>query len=418
MEDREIAFKFNKNASYGFPNKWDTKYDGDLTKLKIYVNEINFFQANNFNIFSNYVLTFHNENDIQKWRSSCDMAYYQHQLNFAAWCASSGCGVSINDHLNSKSNLISSVYRFHIYYQTRKILEEMSSPYPGQTIFNATINRIDKLKFQKLCTEFNISTNSDFRFKGGRNGGLGTMYNYYPPPGGYRPVIDEGEYNPICGFNKKCQGFDWKAVNRLHIDYITQDQALEGWKQFLLEKANGFTKAGIVRIDDSVRAYVYCILGSQARTRSSILSSLESHQYFVDLLEQNIKGMFSIPESINQYQNSITQTHSRINFAVGEGLYMIPTDMVLKVGIIQNYNNNIVIANENVKLGLNENINFVSRNVEYTNEPIIRGPPGIESIVDKPPLSINNLYVSIGVSVLVLAFSYLYMKKWILKSLP
>src|SRR3984893_1954399 len=125
----------------------------DLAKLKIYVNTNEFFESRNINVFTNYVLTFYNAQLIEKWQTKCDMTFYQNQLNFAVWCASTGCGVSINDHLNSKDKLISSVFRFHIYYQVRKILEEMSCTIPGESLFNATDNRINILKFQKICNE-------------------------------------------------------------------------------------------------------------------------------------------------------------------------------------------------------------------------------------------------------------------------
>ena len=171
----DLSKAFNQ---YELPLKWDKKFDvEDISRLKIFVNDKDSFQAKNIDIFTNYVLTFFGEKLIQKWLSSCDMSFYQNQLNFAVWCASSGCGMSVNDHMNSKENLLSSVYKFHLYYQTRKILEELSCPIPGDSIFNTTDNRIDMLKYQKLCNEFGVKTNTDFRFKGGDSGGLGTMYN-------------------------------------------------------------------------------------------------------------------------------------------------------------------------------------------------------------------------------------------------
>ena len=36
------------------------------------------------------------------------------QLNFAVFCASSACGVSV-EHINAKEPMIRSVYRFHVY---------------------------------------------------------------------------------------------------------------------------------------------------------------------------------------------------------------------------------------------------------------------------------------------------------------
>ena len=43
--------------------------------------------------------------------------FYQNQINFAVWCATSGCGVSSSDHLQHKDKFIRSLYRFHVYYQ-------------------------------------------------------------------------------------------------------------------------------------------------------------------------------------------------------------------------------------------------------------------------------------------------------------
>jgi hypothetical protein len=154
----------------------------------------------------------------------------------------------------------------------------MSCPIPGDKIFKTADNNINLLRYQKLCNEFNISVNTDFRFKGGENGGLGTMYNYRTRQG----------YHALTGLSydpNKFQFIENSTNEATKIDYITQEAANEGWKQFILEKSEGFTKAGMVRIDDSIRAYVYCVLGSQAQTRSSILTSLETQQHFVDLLE-------------------------------------------------------------------------------------------------------------------------------------
>ena len=102
MEDQVSAFnhfKFNPDANYGMPTKWDKKIKVDFSKLKIFVNETDSFQANNLNIFTDYVLSFFSDESIQEWLGSCDMSFYQNQLNFAAWCASTGCGVSSKDHL-------------------------------------------------------------------------------------------------------------------------------------------------------------------------------------------------------------------------------------------------------------------------------------------------------------------------------
>ena len=43
------------------------------------------------------------------------------------------------------------------------------------------------------------------------------------------------------------------------------------WTTFVLDKSDGFTQAGVTRLNDSIRTYAWAILGSQAQTRSNIL---------------------------------------------------------------------------------------------------------------------------------------------------
>ena len=58
------------------------------------------------------------------------MDFYQNQVNLAVWLATSGCGVSWRDHLDIDRPLARSVFRFHVYYQVRRILEELQAPLP------------------------------------------------------------------------------------------------------------------------------------------------------------------------------------------------------------------------------------------------------------------------------------------------
>jgi len=67
--------------------------------------------------------------------------------------------------------------------------------------------------------------------------------------------------------------------------------------------------------------------------------------------------LFSIPESIQKYQYAITNTNVRKNNDVDIGLHMIPLNLALQVGVIQKYNNNIVIADDSREIGENKNIN-------------------------------------------------------------
>ena len=76
-------------------------------------------------------------------------------------------------------------------------------------------------------------------------------------------------------------------MNKLtKIEYIKQtfskqqstDTSIEGSPfdaigSFVLDKSSGFTQAGVPRINDSIRAYVWAILGAQSQARSLILGT-------------------------------------------------------------------------------------------------------------------------------------------------
>ena len=75
------------------------------------------------------------------------MRLWQTQLNFAIWFTLSACGVS-SVHLNyTKHPMIRAVYRFHVYYQVRRVLKILQVPLPHETIFNAADNPYTSSEF-------------------------------------------------------------------------------------------------------------------------------------------------------------------------------------------------------------------------------------------------------------------------------
>ena len=120
--------------------------------------------------------------------------------------------------------------------------------------------------------------------------------------------------------------------------------------------AQGLTRAGLACINASIEAFVYCVLGSQANTRSSILGSggraRETQKEFVNLIESAIRVQ-SIQESIVRYNNSIEETKTRLDFAVAQGAWLMPSRMIINTESIVGYNNNLREADETTNLGVN-----------------------------------------------------------------
>ena len=333
-------------------------------ELNIYVTENQSFEVKVLDPTISYGLTFTKETEVNRWLAKCDMRYYQNQVNFAVYCATTLCGLPEISSISEP--LIKSVYQFHFYYQVRKILKNLQVPLPTDNTFNASNNNINITQFTRLCNEFKISTSTDFRTKKGDNNGLGTMQfmGHFIHGNGYI------EHRNNYALPDKHYTFS-QSHYIAKIERIQQNNY--GWEYFIQAKFQKLTQPGIVRLNDSIRTYVYCILASQAETRSAIIgqfgTELDAQKQFIKLLEDSINQHADIPTSIARYQKSLSDTHKRLDYVIGPGLYIIPSDMILKVGTIENYNNNILIANENMNPGKND-IN----SEKNTPPPLMKGP--------------------------------------------
>ena len=89
------AFTFNKVAKYAaIAGPRSNLTASDLTMPTVQVTKSDTFQATFPDVFQKYVLPKVSSNQlIQAWYSN-PMQWWQNQLNFAVWCATTGCGVS------------------------------------------------------------------------------------------------------------------------------------------------------------------------------------------------------------------------------------------------------------------------------------------------------------------------------------
>ena len=141
-------------------------------------------------------------------------------------------------------------------------------------------------------------------------------------------------------------------------DYIGPD-SMTWW---ILEKSVGFTDVGLLRISESVRAYAYLILSSQASVRSGIVgntaSALTAQSAFLNNFEDIVNRKVDVREDIKRYQNILSYAWSKVDYSVGEHLYMLPSDMTFKIRLeTVGYNNKILVSNEKFTLGKNEKVN-------------------------------------------------------------
>ena len=143
-------------------------------------------------------------------------------------------------------------------------------------------------------------------------------------------------------------------------DYIGPD-SMTWW---IIEKSVGFTDVGLLRISESIRAYAYLILSSQASARSSIVgnlaSSLTAQSAFLNNFENVVNRRVDIRGDIKRYQDTLSYASSKVDYSVGEHLYMLPNDMTLKIrpGTV-GYNNKILVSDGNFSLQFSKSTNDI-----------------------------------------------------------
>ena len=81
--------------------------------------------------------------------------------------------------------------------------------------------------------------------------------------------------------------------------------------RWILEVSVGFTDIGLLKISESIRAYAYLILSSQASTRSSIVgntaSTLTAQSAFLNNFENVVNRRVDIrEEDIKRYQDTLS----------------------------------------------------------------------------------------------------------------
>ena len=143
--------------------------------------------------------------------------------------------------------------------------------------------------------------------------------------------------------------------------------------RWILEKSDGFTDVGFLKMSESVRAYAYLILSFQASARSGIVdntaSALTAPSAFLNNFESVVNRKVNIGEDIKRYQDTLSYASNKVNYSMGQNIYMLLSDMNLKImsGTV-GCNNQILVSDEKFSLGKNVKVNSL------VLEPVIPVP--------------------------------------------
>ena len=284
------------------------------------------FQIKFPNVFTNYLLGAVRVED-QKFKDwdHYKFTIWQSQLNFAVFCASSACGVSV-EHLNAKEPMIRSIYRFHVYYHIRRILKILEIPLPYENSFNQYNNPYNHEKYIHICSEYGVS-------------------------------------NDLTKWRSQKYFSTWQSraweTGKAGMSYLNENS----WSRWIIEKSDGLTTLGLKKISETVRDYAYLILTSQTSTRGQIIGhearNLDAQRVFLNTFEDVVARRVSIPEDIRRFQKTLQYARSKVDYVFAEYVYMLPSDMNLKIGgNIRGYNNKILVSSPSFNIGTNLKVNL------------------------------------------------------------
>ena len=325
-------YKYNPDASYQ-PN--GGTYLQLITATDLYIQNVTVvehdkhsesFQIKFPNVFTNYLLGAVRVED-QKFKDwdHYKFTIWQSQLNFAVFCASSVCGVSF-EHLNAKEPMIRSIYRFHVYYHIRRILKILEIPLPYENSFNQFNNPYNHEKYIHICSEYGVS-------------------------------------NDLTKWRNQKYFSTWQSraweTGKAGMLYLNENS----WSRWIIEKSDGLTTLGLQKISETVRDYAYLILTSQTSTRGQIIGhearNLDAQRVFLNTFEDVVARRVSIPEDIRRFQKTLQYARSKVDYVVAEYVYMLPSNMNLKIGgNIRGYNNKILVSSPSFNIGTNLKVNL------------------------------------------------------------
>ena len=349
-------YKYNSDASYK-PN--GGTYLQLITATDLYIQNVTVaehdgghsdsFQVKFPNVFTNYPLGAVRVED-QKFKDwdHYKFTIWQSQLNFTVFCASSACGVSV-EHLNTKEPMIRSIYRFHVYYHIRRILKILEIPLPYENSFNQYNNPYNHEKFIGICSEYGVS-------------------------------------NDLMKWRNQKYFSTWQSraweTGKPGMSYINENS----FSRWIIEKSDGLTTLGLQKLSESVRDYAYLILTSQTNTRGPIVGiesrNLDAQRTFLNTFENIVNRRVNIPEDIRRFQKTLQYARSKVDYAIGEFVYMLSSDMNLRIGNVRNYNNKILISSPSFKVGTNLKINL---DVKSKEVEMIKAEPDVKPKVKTKP---------------------------------
>ena len=307
-----LKYMYSYKPNLKYKNKEYKTPMTNFSKLKLYYNNDDYVKIDMVDLFSEYSVRIGNKislpynrllrlEDTGAKTLKDYFMYYRSQINFALFASTTALGISYL-HTTKGDNLIKSIYRFHIYYQMRRILHKLDCIIPGEYGFSKYNNNYNENSYYKLCDDYGVNRN-DLFIRGDW---------YYSNQGNF---TDD----------------DMKEIT---------NSVKNNYCRYMLYTSEGLNN--LVKISESIRTYTYLMITSQVASKIS----LDFAQVFKENFENVINRSVNTEEDIQRYQNVLKYSSSKVDYNIAVGAYMCPSDM--KISNV-NWSNNL--NNKSTKIG-------------------------------------------------------------------
>ena len=254
---------------------------------------------------------------------------YRRKLNFTLFCVTNAPGISWQ-HLKYPNLLVRTVYRFHVYFHVRLILNEIGISLPHEDGFSKVKNAYIESAYYSICDDYGIDADSETWMHGD--------WFYTTDYAIFGHEVKATERSPPCNYTR-----------------------------WIITQSKSFTRKGIKKISRSARAYVYLVLTSQVQVRSNIVGNsapaVDSQKVFKSTFKALINEDCCIGIHIDSYRGVLEHALSKVDISVGTGIYMLPSNLKLSTGKTKGYNKIISVSNTRMKIGSNRDIKDVPKAV-------------------------------------------------------
>ena len=110
--------------------------------------------------------------------------------------------------------------------------------------------------------------------------------------------------------------------------------------------------------------------------------NLDAQRTFLNTFVNIVNRRVNIPEDIQRFQKTLQYARSKADYMISEFIYMLPSNMNLRIGKVKDYNNKILISSPSFKIGTNLKINL---DVKSKEVEMVKTEPDVKPKVETKP---------------------------------